>query len=73
MLLRRIARTTTSSRRLLTTVYCALAATTRSMPTTLACRAAGLDAAALSAQLLTLEMRGAVEMLPGGLYQRRIN
>lgn len=32
----------------------------------------GLDAAALSAQLLTLEMAGAVEMLPGGLY-RRIN
>ncbi len=30
----------------------------------------GLDAAALSAQLLTLELEGAVEMLPGGIYRR---
>jgi DNA processing protein len=36
---------------------------------TLALRA-GLDAAALSAQLLTLELDGAIEMLPGGLYRR---
>jgi DNA processing protein len=30
----------------------------------------GIDAAALSAQLLTLEMETQIEMLPGGLYQR---
>jgi DNA processing protein len=30
----------------------------------------GLDAAALSAQLLGLELEGAVEMLPGGVYRR---
>ena len=36
---------------------------------TLALRAE-LDAAALSAQLLTLELGGQVEMLPGGIYRR---
>jgi DNA processing protein len=30
----------------------------------------GLDAASLSAQLLGLELEGAVEMLPGGVYRR---
>ncbi|HXA47970.1 MAG TPA: DNA-processing protein DprA, partial [Burkholderiaceae bacterium] len=30
----------------------------------------GLDAAQLSAQLLSLELDGAVEMLPGGVYRR---
>jgi len=36
---------------------------------TLAIRS-GLDAAALSAQLLTLELAGQAEMLPGGIYRR---
>ena len=31
---------------------------------------AGLDAATLNAQLLTLELEGLVEMLPGGIYRR---
>ena len=30
----------------------------------------GLDAGALSAQLLTLELAGHLEKLPGGLFQR---
>ena len=30
----------------------------------------GLDAATLNAQLLTLELDGAIEMLPGGIYRR---
>lgn len=30
----------------------------------------GLDAATLNAQLLTLELGGAIEMLPGGIYRR---
>jgi DNA processing protein len=30
----------------------------------------GLDAAALSAQLLVLELEGSIEMLPGGIYRR---
>jgi hypothetical protein len=29
-----------------------------------------MDMALLSAQLLTLELEGLVEMLPGGIYQR---
>jgi DNA processing protein len=30
----------------------------------------GIDAAALSARLLTLELDGKVETLPGGVYRR---
>jgi DNA processing protein len=30
----------------------------------------GLDVAALNARLLTLELDGLIEMLPGGIYRR---
>jgi DNA processing protein len=34
------------------------------------CARAGLDAASLNAQLLTLELSGKIELLPGGIYRR---